>query len=144
MPKRDLFRGCGRGHSRSSIIPGSRWADRQAPHRATPVLSETEAHVVLDPYQGDPPMPKNPEGLEQVPVEELQDLLDAEKQLIRVLPKIAKSVSDEELETALREHLEVTRGHVQRLERAFQTMEARPRSRPCKGMRGIVEEGRQK
>ena len=89
-------------------------------------------------------MPKNSEGLEQLLVEELQDLLDAEKQLVRALPKMAKSVSDEELETALRDHLEVTKGQVQRLEQVFETLDARPRSRPCKGMRGIVEEGQEK
>ncbi len=88
-------------------------------------------------------MPKNSEGLEQLLVEELQDLLDAEKQLVRALPKMAKSVSDEELESALRDHLEVTKGQVERLEQVFETMDARPRSRPCKGMRGIVEEGQE-
>jgi ferritin-like metal-binding protein YciE len=89
-------------------------------------------------------MPKNSEGLEQLLVEELQDLLDAEKQLVRALPKMAKTVSDEELETALRDHLEVTKAQVRRLEQVFQTLDARPRSRPCKGMRGIVEEGQEK
>ena len=82
--------------------------------------------------------------MEQLLVKALQDLLDAEKQLVRALPKMARSVSDEELETALREHLEVTKGQVQRLEQVFQTLDARPKSRPCKGMRGIVEEGQEK
>ena len=88
-------------------------------------------------------MPKNPEGLQQLLVEELQDLLDAEKMLVRTLPKMAKSATDEELENAFREHLEVTKGQVQRLEQVFQTLDAKPRSRPCKGMRGIIEEGQE-
>ena len=73
-------------------------------------------------------MPKNPEGLEQLLVEELQDLLDAEKLLVRALPKMAKSVEDGELETALREHLEVTKGQVQRLEQVFESLNARART----------------
>jgi len=88
-------------------------------------------------------MPKKVQGLEQLLLEELQDLFDAEKQLVKALPKMAKGANDDELENALREHLEVTKNQVQRLERVFQTMDARPRSRPCAGMKGIVEEGRQ-
>jgi ferritin-like metal-binding protein YciE len=88
-------------------------------------------------------MPKTSEGLEQLLMEDLQDLFDAEKQLVRALPKMAKAASDEELENALREHLEVTKGQVQRLEQVFASMNARPRSRPCPGMRGLVEEGQQ-
>jgi ferritin-like metal-binding protein YciE len=88
-------------------------------------------------------MPNKPEGLEKLLVEELQDLLDAEKQLVKALPRMAKSASDDELENALREHLEVTKGQVQRLERVFESMDMRPRSRPCKGMKGIVEEGQE-
>src|SRR5579883_3458724 len=82
-------------------------------------------------------------GLEQLLVEELQDLFDAEKQLVRALPKMAKSATDEELESALREHLEVTRGQVQRIEEIFGSMDMRPRSRPCRGMQGIVAEGQE-
>jgi ferritin-like metal-binding protein YciE len=88
-------------------------------------------------------MPKGSEGLEQLLIQELQDLFDAEKQLVRALPKMARSANDEELENAFREHLEVTKGQVQRLEQVFESMDMRARSRPCKGMRGIVEEGQE-
>ena len=88
-------------------------------------------------------MAKKVEDLEQLLMEELQDLLDAEKQLVRALPKMAKAASDEQLENALREHLEVTRGQVERLEQVFESMDARPRSRPCRGMKGLVEEGQE-
>jgi ferritin-like metal-binding protein YciE len=81
--------------------------------------------------------------LEQLLMAELQDLLDAEKQLVRALPQMAKAATDEALENALREHLEVTRGQVQRLEQVFESMDAPARSRPCKGMKGLVEEGRE-
>jgi ferritin-like metal-binding protein YciE len=86
-------------------------------------------------------MPKKPEGMEQLLQGELQDLLDAEKQIVRALPKLAKAVNDDELEQALREHLEVTKGQIERLNQVFETLDMRPRSRPCKGMKGIVEEG---
>jgi ferritin-like metal-binding protein YciE len=88
-------------------------------------------------------MAKKMEGLEQLLVEELQDLFDAEKQLVRALPKMAKSASDEELENAFRQHLEVTRGQVQRLEQIFETMDMRAKSRTCHGMKGLVEEGQE-
>lgn len=80
-------------------------------------------------------------GSEQLLNQELQDLYDAEKQLVRALPRMAKAASDQELRSALKDHLEVTKGHVQRIEEIFQLMDMRARSRPCKGMRGIVEEG---
>ena len=88
-------------------------------------------------------MAKKMEGLEQLLVEELQDLFDAEKQLVRALPKMAKSASDQELEDAFRQHLEVTRGQVQRLEQVFESMDMRAKSKPCHGMKGLVEEGQE-
>ncbi len=71
---------------------------------------------------------------------ELQDLYGAEKQLKRALPKVAKATSDEELRNAIREHLEVTKGHVQRLEQVFESLELKAKSKPCAGMKGIIQE----
>jgi ferritin-like metal-binding protein YciE len=85
-------------------------------------------------------MAKKATGLRQLMVEELQDLYDAEKQLTRALPKVAKAASDEELGEAIREHLEVTKGHVQRLEQAFEILELKAKGKPCAGMKGIVTE----
>src|ERR1700727_47312 len=79
-------------------------------------------------------------GLQQLLVEELQDLYDAEKQLTRALPKVAKATTNEELGNAIREHLEVTKGHVQRLEQVFESLELKAKSKPCSGMKGIIEE----
>jgi ferritin-like metal-binding protein YciE len=72
---------------------------------------------------------------------ELQELLDAEKQLVRALPKMARSANDDELEQALRRHLEITKAQVERLSEVFGSLDMRARSRTCKGMKGIVEEG---
>ena len=55
---------------------------------------------------------------------------------------MAKAASSEELGNAIREHLEVTTGQVQRLEQVFAALGERPKSRPCAGMRGLIEEGR--
>jgi ferritin-like metal-binding protein YciE len=85
-------------------------------------------------------MPKKATGLQQLFVEELQDLYDAEKQLVRALPKVAKAANDEELGEAIREHLEVTKGHVERLEQAFDSLDLKAKSKPCAGMKGIVTE----
>ncbi len=86
-------------------------------------------------------MPKKEEGLEDLFVEELQDLLDGEKQVLRAIPTMAKSASDEGLAAALREHLEVTKGQVGRLDRVFATLDRKPIGRASRGMQGLVEEG---
>ena len=84
---------------------------------------------------------KKVEGLEQLLMEELQDLLDAEKQLVRALPKMAKAATDEELENALREHLEVTRGQIRRLDSIFERLGVKSSGESCKGMKGLIKEG---
>jgi ferritin-like metal-binding protein YciE len=82
-----------------------------------------------------------PEGLKQLYVDELKDLYNAENQLVRALPKMAKAASSEELRQGFEEHLEQTKGHVQRLEKIFQTLGESPKGKKCKGMEGLVEEG---
>lgn len=86
-------------------------------------------------------MPNNSDVLQKLLLDELQDLYDAEKQLVKALPKVVKATANQELGDAIREHLEVTKGQVQRLEQAFAMLESRPKSRPCAGMRGLLEEG---
>lgn len=81
------------------------------------------------------------ETLHELLIEEIRDLYDAEKQLVRALPKMAKSASDDELESAFREHLQQTKAQVERLEEVFGLLDMRPRSKSCFGMKGIVLEG---
>jgi len=88
-------------------------------------------------------MAKKVKGLEDVFTDELQDLLDVEKQLVKALPKMVKSATDEELSNALSEHLEVTKGQVERLGQVFASLDMKPKSRPCKGMKGILDEGQE-
>lgn len=83
------------------------------------------------------------ETLEELLVEELRDLYDAEKQLVRALPRMAKASSAPELQDAFRTHTEETKGQVQRLEEIFEMLGQKPRSKPCKGMKGLVEEGQE-
>src|ERR1700674_2460361 len=82
-----------------------------------------------------------PEGLKQLYVDELKDLYNAESQLVKALPKMAKAASSEELRQGFAEHLEQTKGHVQRLEKIFLTLGESPKGKKCKGMEGLVEEG---
>jgi ferritin-like metal-binding protein YciE len=72
---------------------------------------------------------------------ELRDVYDAEKQILNALPKVIEAVSDESLREALSAHLEETRGQVNRLERAFESLELKAKGKHCAGMEGILEEG---
>ncbi len=73
--------------------------------------------------------------------EELKDLYDAEKQLTKALPKMAKAATDRELKDGFTQHLEQTKGHVSRLEQVFQSIGKKAKSKPCEAMKGLVEEG---
>ena len=81
------------------------------------------------------------EGLKELYVDELKDLYNAENQLVKALPKMAKAASSEELRQGFEEHLEQTRGHVQRLEKIFKSLGESPKGKKCKGMEGLVAEG---
>ena len=73
--------------------------------------------------------------------EELQDLYDAEKQIVDALPKMVEAASDGDLKAAFQEHLEQTREQVARLERVFETIGEQPAGRTCEGMQGLLKEG---
>jgi len=75
-------------------------------------------------------------------LEELRDMYDGEKQLTKALPKLAKAASSDDLRTAFESHLEETRGHVDRLEQVFESLEESARGKHCEGIAGIVEEGK--
>ena len=81
------------------------------------------------------------ENLQELFVEELRDVYDAEKQLTKALPKMAKAVESDELRTAFEEHLEITRMQVNRLEEVFKSLGLAARGKTCDGMKGLIEEG---
>jgi ferritin-like metal-binding protein YciE len=75
-------------------------------------------------------------------IDELRDAYDAEKQLLRALPKMAKKATSEELTAAFESHLEETRGHVDKLEQVFGELDEKVRGKHCDGIAGIIEEGK--
>jgi ferritin-like metal-binding protein YciE len=74
-------------------------------------------------------------------VEEMRDLYNAENQLLKALPKMAKTASTPELKEAFETHLEETRTHVERLDEIFDKLGKKPTGKTCKAMKGLVEEG---
>jgi ferritin-like metal-binding protein YciE len=83
-------------------------------------------------------------NLREALVDEIRDLYNAEKQLIKALPKMAKASTNDELREAFETHLEETQGQVARLERVFELLDEKPRGKHCAGMAGIIEEGNEK
>lgn len=74
-------------------------------------------------------------------VDQLRDLYDAEQQITQALPGVIEAVSSDELREALAQHLDVTHGHVERLEKIFSALDETPTGKSCKGMEGLLEEG---
>jgi ferritin-like metal-binding protein YciE len=83
------------------------------------------------------------QALKELYIDELKDIYNAENQLVKALPKMAKTANSEELRTGFEEHLEQTRGHVQRLEQIFKELGEKPSGKKCKGMEGLVAEGQE-
>jgi Mn-containing catalase len=83
----------------------------------------------------------DPEMIEQLLVEQLRDLLNAEGQLVKALPKMVKSARAESLKSALEHHLEETKEQVDRLKDAFGLVGSPAKGKPCKGMEGLIAEG---
>ena len=79
--------------------------------------------------------------LKELYVSELRDLYNAENQLVKALPKMAKGASSDELKDAFEKHLEQTKGHVQRLEEVFEELGEKTKGKTCKAMKGLIEEG---
>ena len=82
------------------------------------------------------------ETLHDAFLDELRDAYDAEKQLLKALPKMAKAADSDELRTAFQTHLQETQGHAERLEQVFASLEEKVRGKHCDGMAGIIEEGK--
>ena len=80
-------------------------------------------------------------NLNDVLVEQLGDLYSAERQLVEALPKMAGAASTQELRTAIEQHLDETRGHVQRIEQAFSQLGITQPTEECEAMKGLIKEG---
>lgn len=81
------------------------------------------------------------DSLRQLYVDELRDLYNAETQLTKALPKMAKASSNDELRQAFEEHLRQTSEQVSRLEQIFEMLGEKPTGKKCLGMEGLVKEG---
>ncbi|HWD19664.1 MAG TPA: ferritin-like domain-containing protein [Verrucomicrobiae bacterium] len=79
--------------------------------------------------------------LHELFLDELADLLDAETQLTKALPKMAKAAQADELREAIEAHLEETQGHVDRLEQVFESLDEKSKRKPCQAMKGLLKEG---
>jgi Mn-containing catalase len=85
--------------------------------------------------------PNDPDLIQELLVDQLRDLLHAEKQLLKALPKMSKAAHSAQLQLLIETHLQETQTQVQRLEEAFGLLGVPARAKPCKGMMGLIEEG---
>jgi ferritin-like metal-binding protein YciE len=81
-----------------------------------------------------------PNSLQQLYLEQLRDLYDAEQQIIKALPEMIDAATSTELKDGLTEHLEVTRTQASRLEQIFEDLGEKAKGEKCKGIRGVLEE----
>jgi ferritin-like metal-binding protein YciE len=82
----------------------------------------------------------NLDSLTELFVEELKDVYDAEKQLLKALPKMSRAAFSDRLREAFDFHAEHTRGQVERLNKVFQALHIKPKTKRCSGMQGIIAE----
>lgn len=83
-------------------------------------------------------------SLHDLLIDELKDLYNAETQLTKALPKMAKAANDEALKAGFEEHLDQTHEHIARLDRVMEILEVSPKGKICKAMKGLVAEGEEK
>jgi ferritin-like metal-binding protein YciE len=81
------------------------------------------------------------ESMQDLFLEQIQDLYDAEQRLTKALPDMAQAATSPELRRAFQDHLNETKGHVTRLERIFESMGKNPKATTCDAMKGLIKEG---
>jgi ferritin-like metal-binding protein YciE len=82
------------------------------------------------------------ESLRELLVEELKDLYSAENQILKALPKMIKKATSKELKVGFEQHLKETEGQVERLDKIFNKLDESPRGKKCKGMEGVIADGK--
>jgi ferritin-like metal-binding protein YciE len=105
------------------------------------VISKNNRQQRATTGQTDQSTKQNDSRLEAFFHDELKDIYWAEKHLLKVLPKMAKAATATELRDAFTKHLEVTQGHVQRLEQVFEIIGQKPQAKKCEAIAGITKEG---
>ena len=86
---------------------------------------------------------EDPEPIQALLIDQLQDILHGEKQLLKALPKMAKAARSQQLARLFEDHLAETQAQVERLNESFRLLAATARAKPCRGMMGIIEEGQE-
>jgi Mn-containing catalase len=86
---------------------------------------------------------ESPEGLDELLIDELRDILHAEKQLTKALPKMAEAARFDQLRELFEQHLSETETQIERLNECFDLLGKTARAKPCRGMMGLVEEGQE-
>jgi Mn-containing catalase len=86
---------------------------------------------------------EDPEPIQALLIDQLQDILHGEKQLLKALPKMAKAARSQQLARLFEDHLAETQAQVERLNESFKLLGATARAKPCRGMMGIIEEGQE-
>jgi ferritin-like metal-binding protein YciE len=80
-------------------------------------------------------------SMQDLLIDQLQDLYDAEQRLTKAIPKMAEAASNQMLKSAFQQHLRETQNQVSRLERAFQKLESAAQAKTCEAMKGLIAEG---
>lgn len=83
------------------------------------------------------------ESLRELFVDELKDLYSAENQILKALPKMIKKASSSELKKGFESHLQQTKVHVERLDKIFRQLDKSPKGKKCKGMEGVIADGKE-
>jgi Mn-containing catalase len=107
----------------------------------SPAFQDLGVDIDAPSIHGESSDPNGSEPIQELLVDELRDILHAEKQLLKALPKMAKAARSAQLQTLFQTHLAETEGQVERLNEALKILGAPARAKPCKGMTGLVEEG---
>ena len=108
----------------------------------SPALSTTDADPDIAIKTESSP-PTAPDGINELLLDELRDILHAEKQLTKALPKMAKAARFDRLRECFEDHLLETEAQIERLNECFSLLGKTARAKPCKGMMGLVEEGQE-
>jgi Mn-containing catalase len=110
---------------------------------ASPALQDAPAGKEVQPIKTESSPPIAPDGMDALLVEELRDILHAEKQLLKALPKMARAARFDRLRELFEVHLQETERQVERINECFSLLGTTARAKPCKGMMGLIEEGQE-
>lgn len=107
----------------------------------SPAMQQTQSDGDVSAIKTESSPPTVPEGVDELLIDELRDILHAEKQLTKALPKMAAAARHDKLRELFEQHLGETENQIERLNECFSLLGQSVRAKPCKGMMGLIEEG---